>query len=285
MLVGRNAPLQIDLKTRCTHASDKWDFFKPNMNSEYPVVNGAHSQNCYLKALDDCYKRFAAKTLKGSGAVVNVSTTDYFLFHSPYNKLVQKGLARLVFHDMLSGALDGAAVERWRGADLEATYDDKELEAALKGTAGPLFKAKLALPCEISRQLGNTYTASVYLNLAYLVSSLGSQLVGKNIVLYSYGSGALASMFRITAVAAQSSDDARFSLESMQSALNLDERLAAREKLTVADLNAALKAREDSHCTPPFRPTYGLDTLAEGAYYLEEISSVYERKYNRKLTK
>ena len=35
MLVGRNAPLQIDLHTRTTHATHVCDFFKPNMASEY----------------------------------------------------------------------------------------------------------------------------------------------------------------------------------------------------------------------------------------------------------
>eukprot|EP01035_Chromulina_nebulosa_P017485 gene17485-23038_t len=54
MLIGRDAPLAIDLSTRVTHASHVWDFFKPNMESEYPIVAGALSQTCYLQAIDDC---------------------------------------------------------------------------------------------------------------------------------------------------------------------------------------------------------------------------------------
>jgi 3-hydroxy-3-methylglutaryl CoA synthase len=34
MLVGRDAPLQINVCTRTTHACHVWDFFKPNMDSE-----------------------------------------------------------------------------------------------------------------------------------------------------------------------------------------------------------------------------------------------------------
>lgn len=74
---------------------------------------------------------------------------------------------------------------------------DKSLEAALKSIATPLYHSKVATGCEISRQIGNTYTASVYMNLAHLVSSYGPLLLGKKIVLFSYGSGALASMFSI----------------------------------------------------------------------------------------
>ena len=33
LLIGRDAPLVIDLRTRCTFATHVWDFFKPNMDS------------------------------------------------------------------------------------------------------------------------------------------------------------------------------------------------------------------------------------------------------------
>ncbi len=281
MLIGRNAPVQIDLTTRCTHASDTWDFFKPNMDSEYPVVNGSVSQNCYLQALDDVYTRFIAKTKRVTGRAVTVADTDYFLVHSPYNKLTQKALARMVYRDMLAGAVDSEPIAKWLEVSPEQTYDDKDLEAALKNVAGPLYKQKLALPCEISRQLGNTYTASVYLNLAYLVSMQGAGLVGKSLVLYSYGSGALATMLRV--VAHDGAVNTRFSLQQMQQTLQLTERLNNRVCLTPADLTVALTARETSHsCTLPFHPTFSTETLAVGAYHLVEVSVNHERIYQRK---
>ncbi len=87
MLIGRDAPLQIDVRTRTTHATHVWDFFKPNMDSEYPSVNGALSQTCFLTALDDCYTRFVKKSKKVASKDISVANTDYFLFHSPYNKV------------------------------------------------------------------------------------------------------------------------------------------------------------------------------------------------------
>jgi hydroxymethylglutaryl-CoA synthase len=32
-----------------------WDFYKPIMGSEYPLVDGALSNTCYLRALDQCF--------------------------------------------------------------------------------------------------------------------------------------------------------------------------------------------------------------------------------------
>jgi hydroxymethylglutaryl-CoA synthase len=43
-LVGPNAPLALIPKTRTTHAVDVYDFYKPNLGSEYPAVDGALSQ-------------------------------------------------------------------------------------------------------------------------------------------------------------------------------------------------------------------------------------------------
>ena len=38
-----------------------YDFYKPNMESEYPVVDGKLSIQCYLHALDVCSQSFTEK--------------------------------------------------------------------------------------------------------------------------------------------------------------------------------------------------------------------------------
>lgn len=47
-----------------------YDFYKPDMASEYPVVNGKLSIQCYLSALDRCYsvyrKKICAQWQKGT---------------------------------------------------------------------------------------------------------------------------------------------------------------------------------------------------------------------------
>ena len=224
MLIGRNAPLAIDLRTRVTHATHVWDFFKPNMDSEYPEVDGALSQTCYLKALDDCFTRFVAKCKAIHGEVVNCETVDSFLFHSPYNKLVQKSFGRLVYLDALAGNGPTSELSRWLGLPPSSTYEDKDLEGLLKNLSQRAFTEKVSPGCVLSKQIGNTYTASVYMNLANLVSSMGSGLLGKSVVLFSYGSGALASMLKIIPRATGS----LFTLESIQKSLSIDRRLSER---------------------------------------------------------
>lgn len=76
-----------------------YDFYKPNLSSEYPVVDGKLSINCYLNALDQCYKRFGIKFTERTGQPFHVDQGDYYIFHSPFTRLVQKSLARLVLHD------------------------------------------------------------------------------------------------------------------------------------------------------------------------------------------
>lgn len=38
-----------------------YDFYKPDLSSEYPVVDGRLSIQCYLSALDQCYRRYKQK--------------------------------------------------------------------------------------------------------------------------------------------------------------------------------------------------------------------------------
>lgn len=103
MLIGPDAPLVIDTRTKVTSAVHTWDFYKPDPSSEFATVDGALSQTCYMQSLDDCYLRFCAKNeqLTRAGGDANAPATfdlaafDYTVFHSPYNKLVQKSFARV----------------------------------------------------------------------------------------------------------------------------------------------------------------------------------------------
>ena len=77
-----------------------YDFYKPNLSSEFPVVDGKLSIYCYLNALDKCYEQLAQKS-SSKGATFTLESAEYFCFHSPFTKLVQKSLARLMLNDFL----------------------------------------------------------------------------------------------------------------------------------------------------------------------------------------
>lgn len=115
MLIGPNAPLVFERGLRSTYISHSYDFYKPVLDSEYPIVDGKLSISCYLNALDQCYNLYKSKFRKRYGNDFNNNTSkqqpnsqgfdlnsaDAFLFHSPYCKLVQKSFARLFWNDYL----------------------------------------------------------------------------------------------------------------------------------------------------------------------------------------
>ena len=92
MLIGPDAPLVFESKLRSSHNLDVYDFYKP-YHSEYAAVDGKLSQWAYLSSVDECYKAYKKKYLKhyDDSRKLTLSHFDYFAFHSPYNKLVQKG--------------------------------------------------------------------------------------------------------------------------------------------------------------------------------------------------
>lgn len=49
------------LGLRGTHMQHAYDFYKPDLMSEYPVVDGKLSIECYLSALDRCYSVYRNK--------------------------------------------------------------------------------------------------------------------------------------------------------------------------------------------------------------------------------
>jgi len=77
-----------------------YDFYKPDLSSEYPIVDGKLSIQCYLRALDQCYQRFASRA-STAGAPFTISDAGFFAFHSPFTKLVQKSVARLKLNDFM----------------------------------------------------------------------------------------------------------------------------------------------------------------------------------------
>jgi 3-hydroxy-3-methylglutaryl CoA synthase len=66
---GPNAPIVLDIGLRGTYMENVYDFYKPNLDSEYPVVDGKLSADCYLRAVDRCYAAYSEKFEKKVGAL------------------------------------------------------------------------------------------------------------------------------------------------------------------------------------------------------------------------
>ena len=170
---------------------------------------GALSQVCYYQAIEDVYERLIVNVTKARGEnngdhkVFDATTPDFWVFHSPYNKLVQKSYGRLFLMDARRSLEEGreqkdSPLAEWLTTPIAETYNDKALEKALKGVSAEAYAQRFKDSNAASIKIGNTYAASVFLGLASLVDGAGSSGAlspGKTIGLFSYGSGALATMY------------------------------------------------------------------------------------------
>ena len=155
-----------------------YDFYKPDLHSEYPEVDGQLSNTCYLKALDTVYNRYLDKIAKLEGNPnPTLDSFDFFCFHTPYSKLVQKSVGRLAFSDFLRNpdAEQYGAFQQFKGLDLPSTYGNRDVEKAFVAYTKNAYNTKVAPSSLAAKNLGNMYAGSVYGGLASLVSEVPSE--------------------------------------------------------------------------------------------------------------
>ncbi|XP_050714240.1 hydroxymethylglutaryl-CoA synthase 1-like isoform X2 [Eriocheir sinensis] len=288
MLVGPHAPLIMERGLRGSHMCHVYDFYKPDLSSEYPTVDGKLSIQCYLSALDACYQTFSRKAAakEPSSPPISLKEMDAVIFHSPFCKLVQKSLARLAFNDFLNCPPDQVAaqypgLEAFREKKLEDTYFDRDVEKAFMTYSQDLFLMKTKPSLLIATQVGNMYTPSVFGGLASFIScnSLES-LAGRRVVLFSYGSGLAATMFSLRISQDVGPDS---SLTQLVASLeNLQQRLDLRLKVSPSEFADAMKLREDTHHKASYNPVGNIDRLFPGTWYLVRVDEMHRRQYERR---
>lgn len=285
MLVGPNAPLVLDRGVRASYMRHAYDFYKPDLASEYPTVDGKLSIQCYLQALDNCYQLYCKKSSKLNNRPVNLDNFDAVLFHSPYCKLVQKSLARLLLNDFVRTPPENISklfptLQSIAGVKLENTYFDRDVERALLTASKDIFEKKTKPALLIANQVGNMYTPSVYSGLvSLLVSKDISELAGNKICMFSYGSGLASSMFSITVSKDSSENSSLFKLVSNLS--HIKPLLEKRVSVAPEQFTDAMAVREKNGHNAPYKPEAPIDTLFPGTYYLESIDEMHRRVYKR----
>lgn len=278
LLLGKGDQVKLisEVPLRATHMENTYDFFKPNLSSEYPTVDGAKTISCYLRALDTCYARFRRRAAAFSKQEnFSLQDIDYIVFHAPFHKMVQKSFARLLFNDFILDPDNEffKGVQQFRNISLEASYTDKDLEKAFMSLSKTLFEEKCAPGTFVAKNIGNSYTASLYGNLACLISEKGNELVNKRIVLFSYGSGLASSMFSLKVVQP---------LQDMAQKLDMKQRLSSRVWMSAEVFTKTLQLREQRYGEVNYSPSDSIDYLLPGTFYLEQVDSIGCRKYNRK---
>ena len=282
-----------------------YDFYKPDLSSEYPVVDGKLSIQCYLSSLDKCYQLFADKASKADGSNFNVQVGDYFLFHSPFTKLVAKSFARLKLNDLVRDSLPDvspsgpfAGLEGLLGRSLESTLGDRDVEKLLLKSTQSDFKAKTQPSVLLGTEVGNMYTASLYGGLASLLtryvcgleypqklinllyySVSAEELSGKRLVLFSYGSGLAATMYSMRVSADCGAKSPLSSL--LANVSDIPKQLAQRTVVSPADFEKTMKLREETHHQAPYTPCGSTSDLFPATYHLVSVDDKHRRMYSR----
>jgi hydroxymethylglutaryl-CoA synthase len=288
MLLSANndAPLVIDLQRKASHFEHVYDFYKPDPTSFFPIVDGHYSNVCYLRSLDKCYQRFLKTWDSNHG---DLSLFQHVLFHSPYNKLVQKSLARLVYNDArfknqlphyLTEIDEETRIKTLPLLQLsqEESYTNKDVEKLFASLSAPIYKDKVEKSTLLSKELGNCYTASLYAGLASLIFHEGKNLENKNLALFSYGSGLASTMYHMKAVEV----NGRFSLNRMQQVLDLTNRLENRIKISPEEYEKVIQSNIDRYHRCNYESNSSIDILPRGTYYLHSVDSLWRRVYKRK---
>ena len=239
MLIGPNAPVVFEPGRRGTYIKHAYDFYKPDLTSEYPYVDGQFSLQCYTEAVDACYKAYNAREealkskmnghVNGNGVHVEDDTKtpldrfDYMAFHAPTCKLVSKSYARLLYNDYLADSSQPAFKEvapELRDVDYKASLSDKTVEKTFMALTKKRFAERVQPSIQVATMCGNMYCGSVYGGIVGLISNVApKQLLEKRIGVFSYGSGLASSMFSLKVVG---------DVTEMSEKLDLQKRLDAR---------------------------------------------------------
>ncbi|KAI0133613.1 hydroxymethylglutaryl-coenzyme A synthase C terminal-domain-containing protein [Xylariales sp. AK1849] len=286
MLLSPEAPIVVEPGLRGTYMSHVYDFYKPDLTSEYPYVDGHYSLNCYTKALDGAYKAYSKREAQlsknaGNGHANGRDSTktpldrfDYLTFHSPTCKVVQKSYARLLYHDYLADPESPAFSEvpaDVRDMPYEKSLTDKVVEKTFMTLTKKRFAERVSPAIQVATNVGNMYCASVWGGLASIISHVDSAtLQGKRIGLFSYGSG-LASSFMSLRI--------NGSTEQISKVLDIPNALSSRRPLSPQEYEAFCDLRHQAHLKKDITPKGDISTIAPGTYYLEKVDDMFKRYY------
>lgn len=295
MLIGPDAPLAVS-GPRCTHASEVYDFYKPRGDTEYATVDGKLSQEAYLTAVDRCYAGLQAKRAATGDAAAATTGLDAFGFvcmHSPYAKLVQKGFARMLNADLIAAPAKAewaadAEAQKWAAIAPAASVNDRDAEKALKRLSASRYDAMCLPAGSVSTKVGNCYTAAVYMNLLALVSNKAAELAREapKILMFSYGSGAVATAFVIqarqpTAHNCLEPSSSPFTLQRIATTADVAARLASRTERTCEAFAAAMDQRAARYGQADYKPSGSVAELFPSTFYLVEVDKLHRRTYAR----
>jgi hydroxymethylglutaryl-CoA synthase len=211
------------------YTKDAMDFWRPNYCS-VPFVDGRYSCDLYMRICEETWKQYTELSQ------LKFQDHSHFCYHTPVPRLVERTHRRLAKHCL-----------------------GQELSAEVLNT-------HVGYSLVYSREIGNCYTASLYLGIVSLLENLHEDLSGRLIGLYSYGSGCSGEFFAAKVMS---------TYQQMLPATPLQDFLNKRERLTYAEYEQLYTATMDEQSGQLTFPQY-----ATGNYRLTSIEQ-HKRIYAR----
>ncbi|CAL5013920.1 unnamed protein product [Urochloa decumbens] len=251
MLIGPDAHISFERKYKASHMAHVYDFYKPDLASEYPVVDGKLSQTCYLMALDSCYRQF-------------------------YTNLCRR--VSLDFSSTISCAVtvDNDAKEKllpFANLTSQESYQSRDLEKASQQVAKHFYDIKVQPSTLLPKQIGNMYTASLYAALASLIYNKHNSLAGQRVIMFSYGNGLTSTLFSLRLHEGQHP----LSLANVASVLDVTAKLESRHVTSPEKFVETLKLMEHRYGAKDFETSKDTSLLPPGTFYLTKVDSMYRR--------
>jgi len=204
--------LVIEPRLTGSYTKDENDFYRP-FGKKTAVVNGKHSNACYLNAMKSAMVSYSEKfVLKGIGDVnreVAVSDhIDHMIFHLPFPRMAEYAGAFIFRHEWRDltrwGNIEAEIGKEPTRDDFEAIEEfhlaDYKFRKDFVKTAqfDHAYKSKIEPSLMASKQVGNIYTGSMYLAFCSMMDEhkhAGKDLTGTRVGFGSYGSGCSSIVF------------------------------------------------------------------------------------------
>jgi hydroxymethylglutaryl-CoA synthase len=181
--------LELELSTAGFASADVDDFFRP-LGSITARVNGSYSMKCYWESLEAAFLDHCARS--GTRPEQALLDTDWFVLHTPFRNMPQQAMEKL-FERVLG----------YDTARTRAVLAEKSFDAAVEPLAS----------------IGNLYAGSLTAALAFLLEDRwraeAEAIVGKSILLASYGSGSTMVVLRARVAPAAPQVIRRWALEKV----------------------------------------------------------------------
>jgi hydroxymethylglutaryl-CoA synthase len=184
--------LELDVGSTGYCSRDVDDFFRP-LGSVTAKVKGSYSMDCYNQSLEEAFQDHAARS--GADPVSLLNDTDFVVLHTPFRNMPEMAMKKLLSSQL---GLDEHQAIAW----LE--------ERGFYRGVDPIA------------DIGNGYSASLYLFMAFLLkdryAKLGQDIVGKKLLIASYGSGNIMTVTTAVVAAGAPAIIERWKLDEMMAA-------------------------------------------------------------------